>query len=1581
MISHKSAQIVRVVIGVILVVGVVTALSQMKAANGQPAPLLPLGIEMTGPKEWLSDSPAAVRVVVTDHSAGRPAPRARVVISLLTTQDETVDVLYRGRTDGRGTLRAAFDIPAVDPGAYRIAASARTGDLSDRVVQDVRIKRASQILLTTDKPIYQPSQTMHIRALALRRPDLRADAGQHLTLEVADAKGNKVFKKTSKTNDFGIASTDFELADEVNMGRYTIRAIVGEDEAEKTVTVKRYVLPKFKVQVSTDRSYYLPGDSVEGKVQADYFFGKPVSDGQVNISVKTFDVEFTEVRKVEGSTDDGGSFTFECTLSDHFVGQPLEQGKAFLQFEVKVTDQADHTEQAIHTASVAAGHLGINAVAEAGELVPGVENIIYVMTSRPTGEPVSATVRVESAKTDAGPVPLERTDYRTDELGIAEVALTPQVQAADPAAAPPNMGFVGMGGRMGPQAEDAGPNMTLQLAARLPDGTVTEKTVQIGQRPGTTDNLLLRVDRPLAKVGDVVNASALCAAKSGSVFFDIVKDRQTVLTQAADIRDGRASLDLRLTPDITGSIYLSAYRIMPSGQIVRDTRPMFVEPANDLAISVDADKETYLPGGDTKLTFAVRDADGNPVAAALGINVVDESVFALQELQPGMEKVFFYLEQELMKPRYEIHGLELPTIITTHPDDMPVTRRAEAERAAKVVFAGVKVPDLDLFQVNSYADRVGKAKEAWAKEMQPTVENLLKAIRKYQELTEEPPSADKGVQELIAKGLLKKSDLQDLWGRELTVKPMLAWDPEHLRSALLISLGPDGRPGTLDDIIMATDRPGAWFPDEEAVQSQVMVFAAEGAPGGPGMMLGMAGGAMRGMDRMAVKAAPMPMAATAPRNGDDKAKPSVRVREYFPETLFFEPSLITDETGKATLTMPMADSITTWRLAAMANSALGQLGSTTKGIRCFQDFFVDIDLPVSLTQNDEVSIPIAVYNYLPGPQKVRLEMTKGDWFELKGEAVQTLEIAGNEVDVRYFTFQVKKIGDHPLTVHAYGSKMNDAIKRTIEVVPDGEKIEVTSGGRLRGTVEETIDIPKGAIAGASNILVKVYPGMFSQVVEGLDSMLRMPFGCFEQTSSVTWPNVMVLDYMKTTRQATPEIQMKAEGLINVGYQRLVSYEVAGGGFSWFGNAPANKLLTAYGLMLFRDMIAVHEVDEDIISRTQDWLLAQADDSGVYQPEKEYFHAETWSKVQVNELLPTAYAVWGLTHSGSRDPKVERSAAYVRKNWQKAAEPYSLSIVANGLVGADLAFNDGDLDDATRSVLKALVDMAKTEDDKMWWEANISGITRSTGKSADLEATGMAVLALLRSGQYSAETAKVLNYLVASKDENGNWQSTNATMLALRALVMAQKQATAPDTNGEVTVTVNGKQASGFALTPENADVMRLVDCKKLVKPGPNKVRIQFAGKGSTLYQVVGRHYTPWKRGAGTGVEPLAIDLKYDKTTLAKDDIITANVTVTNNTPGTTSMIIVDLGVPPGFAVDAGDFAELVGSKKIDRFTMTGRQVICYIEEMTPRQQIEFSYSLRAKFPLRAKTPKSTVYEYYNPDNRSDAAPMDIEVTG
>src|SRR6202171_6222640 len=166
-------------------------------------------------------------------------------------------------------------------------------------------------------------------------------------------------------------------------------------------------------------------------------------------------------------------------------------------------------------------------------------------------------------------------------------------------------------------------------------------------------------------------------------------------------------------------------------------------------------------------------------------------------------------------------------------------------------------------------------------------------------------------------------------------------------------------------------------------------------------------------------------------------------------------------------------------------------------------------------------------------------------------------------------------------------------------------------------------------------------------MSGVVSIIRMPGGCFEKTSASTSPNVLALDYMKRTKKLTPEVHAKAEGYIAKGYQRLLTFEVPGGGFSWFGQAPANKILTAYGLMEFSDMSKVHDVDPRLIQRTQQWLATQQLADGSWKPDTSFINEGAPHRYNSEVLRITAYIAWSLGNTGYQGPAIEKARQFIQ----------------------------------------------------------------------------------------------------------------------------------------------------------------------------------------------------------------------------------------------------------------------------------------------------------------------------------------------
>ncbi len=1127
------------------------------------------------------------------------------------------------------------------------------------------------------------------------------------------------------------------------------------------------------------------------------------------------------------------------------------------------------------------------------------------------------------------------------------------------------------------------------------------------QNAGGQDGLILRSDKTIAKVGERLNLSALSSVKGGTVYFDVIRNKQTIVTRAENANGGQANLLLPLTHDMVGTLQIRAYKILPDENILRDSRTLIVTPADDLNIHVTADKAQYKPGGEAVLKFAVQDAQKHPVQAAIGLAVVDESVFALSELQPGLERVIFTLEKELMEPKYELHGLTPSSLM--QPNPVQFQREDERQRAAALILAAAPEPANFDIRVDTFAQKWAKVAVKTIQYMMEANRKIVNAAQKYKADTHTSLTAEEGAPYLVSKGYLRESDLRDPWGHAYKVNMMGGKNFDN-NYFTLSSAGPDGKWNTPDDLANVSmygwndanrtrsrGRRGAaqGFLDGISPQdifaldsdNSLIVEALEKEMPQANRGLGAGGGFGGGRVFNAPGAgAPRPLMLMAKAKMDDAKKDKTetvtvgaggsdapRVRSFFPETMYWNPALITDEQGIAQLTVPMADSITTWRLSLLANSTRGQLGSTTTPLKVFQDFFVDIDLPVSLTQHDRVDVPVAIYNYLAAPQQVTLTLKQEPWFALQGRASQTVQVAANSISVVYYPLTANAIGQHSLEVTAKGSKLSDAMRREIAVTPDGRLLETTINDRLEGRAEKSVTFAANSLEGASSLWVKLYPGAFSQVVEGLDGVLRMPNGCFEQTSSTTYPNLLVLDYLKKTKRINPELQLKAEGYVNIGYQRLVTFECKNGGFSWFGNEPAHQVLTAYGLLEFSDMAKVHDVDPNVIARTQQWLAGKQQADGSWE-EKTQGIAEGIINRQTGALRTTAYIAWALAESGYTGPQLTTGAAYVKAHLEEAKDPYTLAVILNLLTRLE---RDSD---TTTKVANALIALAKTADKDAYWQTDTQTFTGAKERGADLETTGLAAYGLCKWGHNAAFANKVLTHLVQSKDSFGTWESTQGTVWSMKSLLFASQNGVGSG-KGKVTILANGQKAGSFAITPEDSDVMRQISLAEHLKADANAITLEYEGDGSLLYQIVGRCYVPWSQAGQPqpGQEPMSIKVAYDKTTLAQDDTATVTVSIHNNTNAVAEMPLVDVGVPPGFTVNPEKLEEAVTAKTISKYTVAARQIIVYMEKLEPGQTVTLTYQIKAKYPIKARTPLSKVYPYYNPEKVAVSAPQDILV--
>ena len=445
--------------------------------------------------------------------------------------------------------------------------------------------------------------------------------------------------------------------------------------------------------------------------------------------------------------------------------------------------------------------------------------------------------------------------------------------------------------------------------------------------------------------------------------------------------------------------------------------------------------------------------------------------------------------------------------------------------------------------------------------------------------------------------------------------------------------------------------------------------------------------------------------------------------------------------------------------------------------------------------------------------------------------------------------------------------------------------------------------------------------------------------------------------------------MKAESYVGTGYQRLLTFEADGGGFSLFGKGKGDIFLSAYGLLQLTDMAKVYPVDKAALDRTSKWLLAQQGSDGSWSS-KDYRAGKSGA------LGMTAFATWALADAGkTQDAGVQRALSYIRSNAANDKDPYTLALVANALAAADPK------DSMTAQVLDQLASLAVRDDKGVHWGGE-NTMMGGYGKTGAVEATALIIHAMLRSGRNLSLAQDALSFIVKSKDSWGTWGGTQATIWSLKALMLSASVGDMRDAKATVNVSLNGRTPQSFQFTPENADVVRVVTFDD-VKPGENNVSLEVSGQGSLMYQVTSIYYLPWNV-APPEPEPagmMSVDVSYDRTTLAVDDVINVSVRAKLTRAGIAKMVLLDLGIPPGFTVQAEDLNALVEKQIIARYELTGRQIIVYIENFSSDKTLAFTYRLKARFPLRAKTQPGSSYDYYNPEQPTVVQPTQITVSG
>ncbi len=327
--------------------------------------------------------------------------------------------------NGTGADRSAeLTLPEVPDGDYKLHAKFVTRIGPGELDVPLPLYTPARIHVLTDRPLYEPGNTVQFRAVVLKARDLSPIDGRPGTWILKDPTGEVLLEEKAPAGDWGVVAGSFPLDKGAATGRWTIAWQSAEATDEVGFTVEPFTLPRFRVEATASKPFYRAGDTPNIKGAVIYSSGAPVANAAIDITW-TIDGAWPPPREwtdklLPKKAVTGANGRFELALPK--IPDDL-QGQVTMAARLSAVDPAGDRVEGGAAVLLSKDGIQASAVTELGDgLVEGFNNRMYVRVTTPDGGVVRATkVTIKRAwqANDNG------TTVETDDDGVAALQLDP----------------------------------------------------------------------------------------------------------------------------------------------------------------------------------------------------------------------------------------------------------------------------------------------------------------------------------------------------------------------------------------------------------------------------------------------------------------------------------------------------------------------------------------------------------------------------------------------------------------------------------------------------------------------------------------------------------------------------------------------------------------------------------------------------------------------------------------------------------------------------------------------------------------------------------------------------------------------------------------------------------------------------------------------------------------------------------------------------------------------------------------------------------------------------------------------------
>ena len=686
---------------------------------------------------------------------------------------------------------------------------------------------------------------------------------------------------------------------------------------------------------------------------------------------------------------------------------------------------------------------------------------------------------------------------------------------------------------------------------------------------------------------------------------------------------------------------------------------------------------------------------------------------------------------------------------------------------------------------------------------------------------------------------------------------------------------------------------------------------------------------------------------------------AARIRRDFRETLLWLPELETDETGHAEITFDLDDSITTWRVAALASTRDGLLATATQELVATLPFRAELDLPKVVTAGDEISVPVYLHNRTQKAREVEVRAERRS----STSPAQLRSVSLDAGDVRRLDFEqvFGQVGEAVLTVTSRSESEADGVERRTHVRPDGRKV-VESQARLLDRVQDLrIEVPANVLPDTGRLELRVMDRLSDHLTAAVEALAGRPVGCAEQTLSTAWANALWWRFMDATGELDAEKLRRARQLVELGRDALAPLQDNEGGVAYWPGGQADVALTAYAFEYLDEIRGLVPVEAELPEDLADWLRATQDKDGAWRHRRpQWAQAAEPAAAGPLDLRITAW-IARILATGEHFEAARRALAFLDEH-RLANDPYTLANVV--LARQALAESRGD---ATPSEERTrLVALARDLGGASYWDLESNTPFHGWGHGGRVETTALAVRALAATPTVALERG--IAFLLLHKDEAGAWASTQATVQAMRTLVDVLP-------SGPTSSTPLLAQLGGTDIALEPGEPLDLP-----LAPGTHRLRVEPSGASARRFMEVRvRYHVPWEESESVASpEDLFFKVRCDpRDGLGIGRSVDCSVEAGRRRFRGYGMLIAEIGLPPGAEVERGRLDEAVAEGNIQRYEVRPDRVVTYLWPQPGG--VRFAVRWYPRLEMKARSAPSSLYDYYNPESKLVLAPENYHV--